>query len=460
MLVVLISPYELGRQPFGLSSPAAMLRARRFDVRTIDLSLDRLVEDDVKDADLIGIYLAMHTATRIAMEALPRLGAFAPHAHLCAYGLYAPMNADSLRQRGVASILGGEFEPSFLDIAEGVRRGDVLPQSGLDENRRVSFVVPDRSTLADLSQYAQLVLPDGSSKVMGFAEASRGCKHLCRHCPIVPVYQGKFRAVPSEVVLADIENQVRQGAQHISFGDPDFLNGPTHARRLVEAMHAQFPHLTFDATIKIEHLLAHANLLPVLRDAGCLFITSAVESVDDVILEHLQKNHTSTDFSAAVELMRHVGVNLAPTFVAFTPWTTVDGYLGLLARLVELEMVESVPSIQLAIRLLIPKGSYLLHIPGFEDELEAFDPDTLGYPWIHTDKRVDELQVSVQEIVEKAEVAGTTRRVVFESIWQLAHEVANKVAPTLPDDLGRPVPHHSEAWYCCAEPTNQQLSGF
>jgi len=457
MKVVLISPYEIGRQPFGLAEPAAILRSRGYDVRTIDLSRERIDPNEIRGAGLIAFYLAMHTATRIAFEALARLSSLAPGVHLCAYGLYAPMNEELLRRHGVNSILGGEFEPSLLEIAESLRNGQTVEDSPW-QNRRVDFVVPDRTTMADLDRYAQLILADGTTKVMGFAEASRGCKHLCRHCPIVPIYNGKFRAIPVPVVLADIENQIRMGAEHISFGDPDFLNGPTHARKVVEALHQRFPRVTFDATIKIEHLLAHSELLRLLRDSGCLFITSAVESVDDKILDYLQKNHTNEDFSKAVELLREVGIDLAPTFVAFSPWTTIQGYIDLLSRLVDLRMVESVPSIQLAIRLLIPKGSYLLNIPGFASQLGDFDPETLGYPWLNRDKRVDDLQASVQLLVEQAE--GSTRKSVFKSSWRIAHEFAGSIAPELPDDLGSEIPHHSEAWYCCAEPTNQQLVSF
>ena len=80
---------------------------------------------------------------------------------------------------------------------------------------------------------------------------------------------------------ADVRAQVRAGAEHITFADPDFLNGPAHARRIVEALHAEWPALTYDVTIKVEHLRAHDALLPVLRDTGCAFVTTAVESFDD-----------------------------------------------------------------------------------------------------------------------------------------------------------------------------------
>jgi radical SAM superfamily enzyme YgiQ (UPF0313 family) len=462
--VVLVNPYELGRQPFALASPTAWLARAGFAVECVDLSLQKLDPSTFEDAGLVAIYVGMHTATRIAIEALPRIRQLAaPRAHLCVYGLYAPMNEATLRERGVATVLGGEFEPELLALAERLRAGDHAPlrQGPGAVLPKVAFIPPDRSRLPALARYARLLLPDGTQRVAGFAEGSRGCKHLCRHCPVVPVYRGRFRVVPVDVVMADIHAQVAAGARHISFGDPDFLNGPTHALRLARALHGAFPQVTFDATIKVQHLIEHAALLPELARLGCLFITSAVESVDDRVLEHLDKHHTGSDFERVTILLREAGIAFAPTFVAFTPWTTLHGYLALLGSLVRLGLVENVPPVQLTIRLLIPEGSYLLDLPGFRAQLDRFDPAMLGYPWRHDDPRVDGLQRSLMDFVAGAEQSGRARRDTFAGLWERAHAAAGAAAPSLDDaDFGAPAPRLSEPWYCCAEPTAQQLQSF
>ena len=270
-------------------------------------------------------------------------------------------------------------------------------------------------------------MPDGSTRVVGSTDATRGCKHLCRHCPIVPVYNGRFHAIPVDAVLDDIRTQVHAGAQHISFGDPDFLNGPTHARRIVERLATDCPGVTYDATIKIEHLLTHASMLPVLAGTGCLFITSAVESIDDAVLQHLAKGHTRADFIRAVQLCRAEGITLSPTFVAFTPWTTLEGYEELLRMIEELDLAEQVAPIQLAIRLLITSGSPLLELPDIQAVVTEFDPASLTWPWRHRDPRVDALQRSVMQSVG---AKSKTRRAV---------------------------PHMTEAWYCCAEPSVEDM---
>ena len=457
--IVLISPYELGRQPFGLAEPARWLDDAGFSVRCCDLSVERLPADALAEAGMVGIYLAMHTATRIAFEVLPKIRAMAPHATLCAYGLYAPVNARGLRRLGVDTVIGGEYEPHILTLAERVRAGESHPALGVvNGTGRVAFRTPKRDALPPLERYAGLLMPDGTSRALGFAEASRGCKHLCRHCPVVPVYKGRFRIVPVDVVVADIAQQVALGARHVSFGDPDFLNGPTHALRVARALHAAFPELTWDATVKIEHIVRYPGHVETLAESGCLFLISAVESIDDVILARLAKGHTARDFERAVAICRAAGLDLTPTFVPFTPWTTIEGYRALLERLIRLRLVESVPAVQLSIRLLVPAGSHMFEIEGFADLVDAFDDDMLGYPWRHPDPAVDALQARVQALAETAADTGEPRRTTFERIWRCVHEALGDAPPVLPDDVGAAVPMHSEPWYCCAEPTASQLA--
>ena len=281
-----ISTYELGRQPFGLASPAAWLRAAGWDVSCVDLAKERIARDAIERADLIGFHLPMHMATRLAGPVITHVKAINPAARLCAYGLYAPLNASWLTSLGVDAVFGGEFEEELTAYAGG--RG-APPPARTSAVPRIHFLQPDRAGLLPLAQYATLVTGDGRQKIVGSTEASRGCRHLCRHCPIVPIYNGQFRIVPPDVVLADVDAQIRAGAEHISFGDPDFFNGPTHALRIVDALHAAHPDVTYDVTIKVEHLLKHRDLLGRLAGTGCAFVTSAVESIDDDVLARLAK---------------------------------------------------------------------------------------------------------------------------------------------------------------------------
>jgi len=448
--IVLISTYELGRQPFGLASPAAWLRADGHDVTLADVSCSTLPLAAVEQADLIAFFLPMHTATRLFQKLVDRVREANPLAHLCGYGLYAPLNDSLLRRAGVQTVIGGEFEPALRDLARrlsATREGErpYRQPEPLISMARQQFLAPDRTGLPPLGAYAQLVM-NGSTRRVGYTEASRGCKHLCRHCPVVPVYRGLFRIVQQEVVLEDVRRQVAAGAEHITFGDPDFFNGPGHAIPIVEALHREWPGLTYDVTIKVEHLLQHPHLLPVLKQTGCLFVTSAVESLDDRLLEKLDKGHTRAGFEEALRIMRGVGLGLAPTFIPFTPWTTLEGYREFLRALVKMDLADQVSPIQLAIRLLLPEGSLLLQLPEVRAMIQPFDTRGLCYPWHNRDGRLDVLCASLQELIKREERRRTSRWEIFRKLWQLAQ--AGEFPVDAPMESRATIPYLTEPWYC------------
>jgi radical SAM superfamily enzyme YgiQ (UPF0313 family) len=449
--VVLVSTYDLGRQPFGLASPAAWLRQAGHEVRMLDLAVEDADEAALSAADAIAFHLPMHTATRMAVALVPWIRGLNPRAKLAFYGLYAPVNESLLRRLGADVIVGGEFERELLEAFEPAAMSAAAAGPRVVTSfDRLAFEVPDRAGLPALERYARLRLPGGELRVVGATEASRGCKHRCRHCPIVPVYDGRFRIVPAGVVLEDVRRQVEAGAEHITFGDPDFWNGIGHALPLIERMHAEHPALTYDVTIKVEHLLKHREHLATLRRTGCVFVTSAVESLDDAVLERLDKGHTRNDFLAVVEAFREHGLALSPTFVPFTPWTTPETYRDLVGTLGALGMAAAVAPVQLAIRLLIPAGSRLLELDEVRALAGPLDEASLVHPWRHADPAVDALQSDVFHIVSGGPAAGTPREELFERVARRAGVAAP--ASEAGGEAARfrltPVPYLTEPWYC------------
>ena len=438
MNILLVSAYEMGRQPFGIASPAAWLTREGHYVTCADLAIQPLADEQIRDADLIAFHLPMHTATRLARPVIGRVKQTNPGARLACYGLYAPINADLLRSLGADAVIGGEFESGLLQFVHG----QTPPEVSL---ARQKFLTPLRKPLPDLDRYAKLSYK-GESYRVAYTEASRGCKHLCRHCPVVPVYQGKFRVVDREVVLQDIRQQIAAGASHVTFGDPDFFNGPKHAMAIVTALHAEFPEVSYDATIKIEHLLKHRDLLQPLKETGCLFVTSAAESVDDDVLAKLEKHHTRSDFLKAAGWMREAGLVLSPTFIPFTPWTTLNGYRDLLEVIADLDLVDHVASVQLALRLLVTSGSSLLELEDLRASLGPFDFEALVYPWRHPQVEMDRLADRVFHLVHACQTRSESRAQVFEKLWQAAYD-----APLPHNYRLRPratIPYLDEPWYC------------
>ncbi len=373
------------------------------------------------------------------------------------------MNAAWLEGLGFETLLGGEFEGALAALARRLMReaGDHAPWAAESAAppaspatvsfERLDFLPPSRKHLPELHRYARLRVGE-ELRLVGATEASRGCRHACRHCPIPPVYGGRVRIVPREIVLEDIRRQVRAGAQHITFGDPDFFNGIGHALPIVTALHAEHPRLSYDVTIKVEHLLRHRAHLSTLRDSGCAFVTSAVESVDDAVLARLAKGHTRADFIAVAAHMRAIGLTLQPTFVAFTPWTSHAGARELLRTIAALDLVEHVSPIQLAIRLLIPSGSLLLELDEVRALVGPFDREALVHPWRHPDPRLDALQALLERMVAEASSRGESRREIFARAWRLAglpeHEAPPALVPAGEAAARGPVPYLTEPWYC------------
>jgi hypothetical protein len=271
------------------------------------------------------------------------------------------------------------------------------------------------------------------------------------------VYDGRIRIVPGDVVLADVESLVAGGARHITFGDPDFLNGPQHSRRVITALHERWPEVTFDCTVKVEHILRHADLWPEFAAAGCLFVVSAFESVNDQTLALLDKGHTTAGAAAAVALLRRHDIEIRPSFLPFTPWTTLDDVADLVDFVAALDLVPNVDPVQYTIRLLVPDGSLLEPILAGGERLGPYDAERLTWTWTAADAAVDELQTRLAAVVEGAQTAEEPIGRIYGRVRAAVHAVAGRhpagdeldLAPALSGcATGEGRPRLTEPWFC------------
>jgi len=457
--ILLVACYELGHQPLAIAWAAAFLEARGYAPAVMDVSVEPFDADKVARARVVAVSVPMHTALRVGVALIARVRAVNPACHVVAYGLYAQLNREYLLAHGVDSVIGGEAEAPLAALVEALEAGTGQPAPGVGTAARpatphlarLSFPVPSRAGLPSLKQYARLER-DGRHELVGYVEASRGCKHLCRHCPIPPVYGGRFFVVPPEVVLADVRQCVEAGATHVTFGDPDFLNGPRHAIAVARALHAAFPQVSFDFTAKVEHLLRRRELLPEFRALGCAFVVSAAESLSDTVLLHLDKGHTRADVVALVSLTREAGIVLRPTWVAFTPWTTLGDYRAMLDFVEAEDLVDHVDPVQYSLRLLVPPGSLLAGHPAMRPHLGPLVEGAFSYAWTHPDPRMGALQAEVARVVEMAAEAHADDAVTFDQVRALADAAAGAPTRQLPAACSRPdrtrPPRLTEPWFC------------
>lgn len=457
--ILLISTYELGHQPMGIASVAGALVRAGFQPEALDTSIEGINDNKISRAAFIGISVPMHTALRLGVRVAAKAREINPRAHICFYGLYAHLNRDYLLEGLAGSVIAGEIEETVVALIERLSEGRDARADGVSVRgsgatpvlERINFAQPDRSRLPGMASYAHLD-DDKGERLAGYTEASRGCLHLCAHCPIPAVYGGRFFVVPQRVVLGDIRNLVAVGAEHVTFGDPDFLNGPGHSLAIVRKMREEFPHLTFDFTTKIEHILKQRALFPELKQLGCLFVVSAIESLSDGVIERLRKGHTRADAGRAIEIVRSCGITLRPSFVAFTPWTTLDDYLEMFEFVERHDLVDAVDPVQYTMRLLIPPGSLLLDEPALQPHLRALNEAAFSYEWKHPDPRMDELHAHVAARVQEGVSVNEDPVATFYELWRLGRQARDGAEiPDTPAQVAasrsRP-PRLTEAWFC------------
>jgi hypothetical protein len=184
-----------------------------------------------------------------------------------------------------------------------------------------------------------------------------------------------------------------------------------------------------------------------------------MEAVDDSVLAKLGKGHSRADLITALGLCRAAGLTLSPTFIPFTPWTTQQGYLDLLAFIAAEGLVDHVAPVQLSMRLLLPEKSLLLELPEVTGLIEGFDAAALSHRWSNPDAEVERLYARVRDCIERGTARGLDRRRLFAELWRIAQPAGGGPLRALPDlGAARQVPSLSEPWYCCAEPTSGQFA--
>jgi radical SAM superfamily enzyme YgiQ (UPF0313 family) len=469
--VLLISTYELGHQPLHVASPAAALRRSGHEVRCLDLSVEHWDSGALDWAQAVGFSVPMHTAMRLGLSAGRRVRNDHPALPICFYGLYATVSRELVERELSARVIAGEYEPALTAWVNGLEAPDAEAEAGdgsgsedgvrpIIHLQRGSFDPPARELLPGLESYARLAV-GGEERLVGYVEASHGCVHRCRHCPVPAVYDGRIRIVQADTVVRDIERLVGMGARHITFGDPDFLNGWRHSLEIVRAVHERFPELTFDCTTKVEHVLERAGIWAEMAAAGCLFIVCALESVNDEILVRLDKGHTTAEAVLAIDLLREHGIEVRPSFMPFTPWTTPADVLEILEFVATHDMVANVDPVQYSIRLLVPEGSLLLALPELREHLGPYEPERLSYPWRSVDPAADALQGRLNALVQQSAAAEEPAGVTFAQIRAAVREATGEPALSDPEVISmgstEERPRLTEPWFCCAEPTENQF---
>ena len=437
MKILLTSFYDLGKQPKIIAEIVDRYNSSEIDFDFFDFS----VEDqniDLENYDVLGIYAPMHTATILSIEyikdkKLPN--------KMFTFGLYGSVLEDfNSSIRYIKDIESDELA-LFLEINDD-------HQFSLKNN------IPNRQIFPDISNYAHLV--DGSNNLIaGSVETTYGCKHSCTHCPVPISFNGSFKTYSLEKIVSDVENQVKQGAKHISFNDPDFFNGPIHALKILESLNEKFPSITYDSTIKVEHIIKYKKYFKELSSLNMVFVISAFETTNDLVLSILEKNHTSHDLNNSIEISQDFGIDIRPTWMPFSPWTELNDLSNIVKLIEKYELRETVDPIQLTIKLLIPKHSLIIKKPEINKYLGNYEKNSLSFKWEYENNDVEKLQSSLFDfILNNSELDEHKQYLGMVNIIEKCTDT--KLLTNSSYDF-KNVPKLSETWFCCAEPSKIQL---
>ena len=440
MKILLTSFYDLGKQPKIIAEIVDRYNSSEIDFDFFDFS----VEDqniDLENYDVLGIYAPMHTATILSIEyikdkKLPN--------KMFTFGLYGSVLEDfNSSIRYIKDIESDELS-LFLEINDD-------HQFSLKNN------IPNRQIFPDISNYAHLV--DGSNNLIaGSVETTYGCKHSCTHCPVPISFNGSFKTYSLEKIVSDVKNQVNQGAKHISFNDPDFFNGPIHALKILESLNEKFPSITYDSTIKVEHIIKYKKYFKELSSLNMVFVISAFETTNDLVLSILEKNHTSHDLNNSIEISQDFGIDIRPTWMPFSPWTELNDLSNIVKLIEKYELRETVDPIQLTIKLLIPKHSLIIKKPEINKYLGNYEKNSLSFKWEYENNDVEKLQSSLFDfILNNSELDEHKQYLGMVNIIEKCTDT--KLLTNSSYDF-KNVPKLSETWFCCAEPSKIQLESI
>ena len=437
MKILLLSFYDLGKQPKIISELYKKLDNGSNQIDIVDYSIEEknLTLDNY---DVLGIYASMHTASVLAEQYLRDRKL--PN-KLFVFGLYANVFSEMFSNfQSIHSFDSDELE-SLLEVQ-------------LNPNYSFKHSVPDRTILPSITDYSHIV--DGSNNLIaGSVETTYGCKHECTHCPVPIEFKGMFKTFGTEKIITDVTNQVEEGAKHISFNDPDFFNGPKHALKILQLLNEKHPSITYDSTIKVEHILKYPDYFQELKNLNMLFVISAFETTNDHVLNILQKNHSFNDLNKAVELSLENKIDIRPTWMPFSPWTEQNDLISIIKLIENYKLRETVDPIQLTIKLLVPKNSLILKRPEMKEYLLDYDPASFSYAWQYKFPNIDNIQNELFTYVLQHESENEYTQ--YLGLVDILESHTNETLLNSEKYSQRIVPKLSETWFCCAEPNKIQL---
>jgi radical SAM superfamily enzyme YgiQ (UPF0313 family) len=332
--------------PLGLLYLAAYLRESREDVRVeildahiLDLDLEQAVARVLEAApDLLGIgYWTVQAPFAFALS--ERVKAARPETVVVHGGVHPSSCPEEAAARADYVVLS-EGERTLVALVDALRSGSdpaALPGVARLEDGALRRSPPGGfiGNLDELPLPAWDLVPieryDTPLHVVGGRRlpiiASRGCPYNCAFCVSPLLWQREVRWRSGANVAREMaEAGARYGIDQFHFWDDNLLLNRKIVEEICGAILERGLAVRWVALTRADHLVQHADLLPLLRRAGCIGIEIGIESANPEALQYYEKDQSLATIERALRLQRQAGMTPLYTLMAFSPGETLSAY--------------------------------------------------------------------------------------------------------------------------------------
>ncbi len=321
LLVVYDNDSYIHTFPQGLAYIAAVLRRAGHEVTIYnqdmhhwpDAHLTACLDSrhfDVVGVSVIGGYYQYRKL--LALSAAINASKQRPYYIIGGHGP-APDPAYFMGKTGADAVVIAEGEETIIELMEAMGNPSRMPRvKGIAYRDGNQVIINERRPLiADIDsipmpaynlfpmQYYRLLrMPHAANKdFVAWMLGGRGCSFTCNFC---------FRMIPglrqrsSEGILAEVGLLQRDyGITHVSFSDELLMSSVDRTTELCEAFLRSGLKFTWDCNGRLNY--ASADVLALMKRAGCVFINYGIESMDDQALRNMHKSLTTDMVIRGVE---------------------------------------------------------------------------------------------------------------------------------------------------------------
>lgn len=238
------------------------------------------------------------------------------------------LTEEALENSAVDFVVRGEGEKALLELYDALKnKSDYRAIKGLSYKSGGKLVHNQLAGLPDLDEFPPFAYHLFEKNIVkynfGFIASSRGCPYNCIFCSQRSISGQKFRYLPDEVVINELDLLINKYRQtHITFCDDNFTGNKQRVARLCEQMiKNKFQEkAAFDFQTRADAV--NDEVLALLKKAGFRMINYGLETASERLMVLLNKQETVADNIAAVKLAKKHGFGVSGTFILGLPTET------------------------------------------------------------------------------------------------------------------------------------------